>query len=92
MAHSNLEGNSVPAKLAKITSNFRNPVIAWIHCDKHDTIYPMFQDVIALEHVHYFTYTNSSNLETQLDKAIMKAEVYIEEFSNHKTVAKGKME
>lgn len=88
----NLEGSSVPAELAKITSNFRNPVIAWIHDDKHDSIYAMFHDVLALEHVQYFTYTNSHNLETQLDKALQKAEAYMEELSKHKTVAKGKME
>ncbi|SIN71228.1 pentapeptide repeat-containing protein [Algoriphagus halophilus] len=88
----NLEGSSVPAELAKITSNFRNPVIAWIHDDKHDSIYAMFQDVIALEHVQYFTYTNSHNLETQLDKALQKTEAYMEELSKHKTVAKGKMD
>lgn len=88
----NLEGSSVPAELAKITSNFRNPVIAWIHDDLHDSVYAMFKDVIALDHVQYFTYTNDENLTTQLDKVIQKAEMYILELSKHKIIAERKLD
>lgn len=88
----NLEGNSVPAELAKVTSNYRNPLIGWIHDDKHKAVYAMFKDVAALENVQYFTYTNKNNLERQLDKVISKAEQYIQMLSRHSSVANNKLE
>lgn len=88
----NLEGESVPAELAKITANFRNPLIAWIHDDLHDSIYAMFKDVIALDHVQYFTYTNQQNLDTQLEKEVLKAEGYLKKLAGHQTLADKKLE
>lgn len=88
----NLEGNSVPAELAKVTSNYRNPVIGWIHDDKHHEVYAMFKDVAALANAQYFTYTNELNLEVQLDKVIVKAEEYIELLSKHTSVSNKKLE
>lgn len=88
----NLEGGSVPAELARVTSNYRNPVIGWIHDDKHGAVYAMFKDVAALENVQYFTYTNVLNLESQLDKVIAKAEEYIELLSKHTSVSNNKLE
>jgi hypothetical protein len=88
----NLEGGSVPAELARVTANYRNPVIGWIHDDKHEGVYAMFKDVAALENVQYFTYTNELNLESQLDKVIAKAEAYIEVLSKHTSVSNKKLE
>lgn len=88
----NLEGNSVPAELAKVTSNYQNPVIGWIHDDKHNALYAMFKDVIAKDNVQYFTYTNEINLESQLDKTILKAEQYLQKLSGHSSVANNKLE
>lgn len=88
----NLEGGSVPAELARVTANYRNPVIGWIHDDKHKTVYAMFKDVAALENAQYFTYTNELNLEIQLDKVIAKAEKYILTLSTHQSIAYQKLE
>lgn len=87
----NLEGSSVPAELAKVASNFRTPVIAWIHDARHDQVYAMFKDLIAQDHVQYFTYTNSENLEQQLAKEIQKAEKYIENLNRHQSIASQKL-
>jgi hypothetical protein len=88
----NLEGSSVPAELAKVSSNFRTPVISWIHDDKHDQVYAMFKDIIAQDHVNYFTYTNPQELELQLTRYIRWAEGYLVELNKHQTFAKEKLE
>ncbi len=88
----NLEGGSVPAELARVTANYRNPVIGWIHDNKHESVYAMFKDVIALDNVQYFTYTNEQNLESQLNKFIAKAEEYIEKLSDHSSISNKKFE
>lgn len=88
----NLEGSSVPAELAKVTSNFKTPVIAWINEDKKELVYAMFSDIIVMDNVQFFTYTNPHNLESQLAKFIKVAEEYVITMSRKKVIASEKFE
>jgi hypothetical protein len=88
----NLEGGSVPAELGRISSNFNTPIIAWIHDDKHDSVYAMFKDIISKNNVQYFTYLDQSDLPKQLDKVIDKAEKYLEELSKQNANADEKLD
>lgn len=70
----NLNGSSVPAELARITANFKRPIITYSNIVDEKNIYSMFSDILSLDNVLYFKYNTQNQLSKKLEIKLIEAE------------------